>query len=505
MDVGERYVLGRLVGEGATAFVHEAQDTLLQREVAVKVFRDADLGDGRSERISEEVRILTALTHPHLLPLYDTGRDADGRRFLVMPLVRGTTLARLVARGPVPPREVKRIGAALAEALAHIHARGVVHRDVKPSNVLLDHDGTPYLADFGFAHAEDGPALTATNCVVGTAGYLAPEQAEGAAVTPATDVYALGLVLLEALTGERAYRGTPLERAVANALKPPAIPARLGAGWLAVLRALTAREAAARPPAERVPELLLGAEDELPQVTAVDATMELTPVLFEAPDHPVPALTVASPGDEGEESGRGATAVDGAIAVTGAGAVLGAEAVAGASGSDAGGASAGSKAAASTASGAGTLTASRLRHAPRRLATVGMAALAATAFLGVGAGTHWLSSGAGAAPADPARQPPSATPSAAETPGAGAAGTPQGSAATPSQVTVSVPVSASGTVPAVRNSVFPASDVQRPADQVLTGPAKCRADAGPDGGHGDGHGKHKCAGGDPGPGGGGSR
>ncbi|NUR59558.1 MAG: protein kinase [Catenulispora sp.] len=456
MDVGERYVLGRLVGEGATAFVHEARDTLLERTVAVKVFRDVDLGDSRCERISEEVRILTALTHPHLLPLYDTGRDADGRRFLVMPLVRGTTLARLAARGPVPPHEVKRIGAALAEALSHIHARGVVHRDVKPSNVLLDHDGTPFLADFGFAHAEDGPALTATNCVVGTAGYLAPEQAAGAAVTPAADVYALGLVLLEALTGERAYRGTPLERAVANALKPPAIPARLGAGWLAVLRALTAREPSARPPAQRVPELLAGAEDELPRVTALDETMELTPVLAVVPDHPIPAVTVAPRGDDASDTASPTGLV-------------------GSGGS--GGGSGRSDVPANAA--AGTVT--RPRPTPRRLTTVGAVALAATAFLGLGAGTQWLSSGAGATPTDRSTPPPA--PSTSATPGAGAAGR-QSPAPTPSPVTGSATSSAPGT------SAFPASNVQRPADQVLTGSAKCHS--GDDGGHGNGHGKHKC-------------
>ena len=275
MDVGRRYVLGRLVGEGATACVYEAEDTVLRREVAVKVFRYTDIGDTRSERVDEETRILASLTHPHLLPVYDSGRGTDDHRFIVMPLVRGTTLARLAARGPVEPREAKRIGEALAGALAHIHAGGIVHRDVKPSNVLLAADGTPYLADFGYAHADDGPALTSTGCVVGTAGYLAPEQAQGLSVTSATDVYALGLVLLEALTGERAYQGTPMERATANALRPPRIPARLGPGWMRVLRTMTAKDPSARPKAGEISALLAVAEDELPVVTASDHTMQL--------------------------------------------------------------------------------------------------------------------------------------------------------------------------------------------------------------------------------------
>lgn len=278
MDVGERYVLGRLIGEGATARVYEAQDTVLQREVAVKVFRQPESGDSMSERIDEETRILASLAHPHLLPVFDSGCGADGHRFIVMPLVRGTTLALELTRGPLAPREVKRIGEALAGALAYVHERGIVHRDVKPSNVLLAEDGTPYLADFGFAHAVDGPALTATDCIVGTAGYLAPEQAEGLPVTPAVDVYALGLVLLEALTAEREYRGTPLERATANALRPPGIPARLGPGWLRVLRTLTARTPSARPAAAGVGALLAAGEDALPEVTAFDGTMELSAV-----------------------------------------------------------------------------------------------------------------------------------------------------------------------------------------------------------------------------------
>lgn len=275
MDVGSRYVLGQLIGEGATAYVYEAEDTVLQRQVAVKVFRDLDIGDRSSERVDEETRILASLAHPHLLSIYDSGRGVDGHRFLVMPLIRGTTLARLVAQGPVAPLEVKRIGKALSEALVHIHARGIVHRDVKPSNVLLAEDGTPYLADFGFAHAHDSPALTATDCIVGTAGYLAPEQATGLPVTPAVDVYALGLVLLEALTGERAYRGTPLERATANALRPPEIPARLGPGWLKVLRTMTAKAPSARPTTSAVSVLIDAGEDVLPEITASGDTMTL--------------------------------------------------------------------------------------------------------------------------------------------------------------------------------------------------------------------------------------
>jgi eukaryotic-like serine/threonine-protein kinase len=299
VDIMGRYRLGEPIGAGATARVFEVVDTVLEREAAIKVFRsvecDDDQGDDQAARFEEEVRLLSSLVHPHLVPLYDAGIE-DEHRFIVMPLVRGTTLAKSIAdEGPLPPRDAKAIGTAMADALAYVHARGIVHRDVKPSNILLAEDGTPYLADFGFAHSEESPALTATNCVVGTAGYLSPEQAEGRSAQPASDVYALGLVLLEALTGRAAYSGTLIERATANALRPPSIPAGFGPEWFATLTAMTARDPADRPTAAAAGELLSRVEEEPPEVTAFADTMELPAVRAEIPVAP-PRRRVASLG-----------------------------------------------------------------------------------------------------------------------------------------------------------------------------------------------------------------
>jgi serine/threonine protein kinase len=223
--IGARYRIAERVGTGAASEVYAALDLDSGQQVAVKILREG-AGPVLHDRFLEETRILTGLVHPNLLPLLDAGLDGDAP-FLVMPLVKGTNLER--EAGPKPPEWVRRVGAAVADALAYIHARGIVHRDITPGNILLDRDEHVYLSDFGIAKAWDGPALTAENYVAGTAGYLAPEQAEGRGASSASDVYALGLVLLEALTGVREYSGTPFERAVAAATRSPRIPPALGA------------------------------------------------------------------------------------------------------------------------------------------------------------------------------------------------------------------------------------------------------------------------------------
>ncbi|HJQ04092.1 MAG TPA: serine/threonine-protein kinase [Nocardioides sp.] len=253
--LNDRYRVGSRVGSGGMADVHRATDELLGREVAVKLLRAGD-----TRRFATEACTAAALNHPGIVTVLDARLDEE-RPYLVMELIDGPNLAQEIAEGPLDPERVRAIGRQLAEALAHAHAQGVIHRDVKPANVLLRADGTACLADFGIARTADGPATdTATGMVVGSPAYIAPEQVAGEAVGPAADVYSLGLVLLEALTGRRAFNGTGVEVAYARVHSAPIIPVSLGPRWVSALAAMTARMPQDRPAAAEVGRLLSGPE-----------------------------------------------------------------------------------------------------------------------------------------------------------------------------------------------------------------------------------------------------
>ena len=197
-----RYRMERRLGAGGFGVVWLAWDEKLEREVAVKVIPGEG---GAGERVEREARAAARLNHPGIVGIYELASD-EHDVYLVSELVRGRTLAELTKAGAISDRDVARIGTALCEALEHAHARGVIHRDVKPHNVMVLADpaagaGFAKLADFGVAHVATGDPLTRTGDVVGTLAYMAPEQAEGARVTPACDVYALALTLYEAWTG----------------------------------------------------------------------------------------------------------------------------------------------------------------------------------------------------------------------------------------------------------------------------------------------------------------
>jgi serine/threonine protein kinase len=249
-----RYRLGPRLGRGGMADVHEAHDLRLDRPVAIKRYRHVAHGVGL-RRFMAEAELLAGLSHPGLLTIFDVSFDGE-HPFLVLRLAAGGTLRDRLDSGPLAQDRVAEIGMAIAEVLSYVHSQGIVHRDVKPSNVLFDADGDCYLADFGIARALGAAHLTDSREFVGTAAYLAPEQVVDREVGPAADVYALGLLLLECLTGLPEYTGTDVEMALARLSRPPRIPGDWGPPWRAVLSAMTATDPAARPDAARCAVLL---------------------------------------------------------------------------------------------------------------------------------------------------------------------------------------------------------------------------------------------------------
>jgi len=199
-----RFLIERRIGSGGFGVVYEAWDGRLERTVAVKAIESH--GEAAA-RVLREAQAAARLNHPGIVTLYEMGEE-DGAALLVTELVDGSPLASLNAAGSLSDREVGEIGADLCEALDHAHSRGVVHRDIKPQNVLVAPEGEfrAKLMDFGVARLADGAALTAPGDVVGTLAYMAPEQAEGAPVGPAADVYALALTLYECWSGENPNR-----------------------------------------------------------------------------------------------------------------------------------------------------------------------------------------------------------------------------------------------------------------------------------------------------------
>jgi eukaryotic-like serine/threonine-protein kinase len=196
------------------------RDERLDREVAVKRLH-ADSPVDVEQRFVREAKLGASLNHPNLVSVFDTATDDEGV-LIVMEYVEGEALARTLKRGPLPPERVAAMMRDLGSALDHAHAQGVVHRDVKPGNVLLRRDGVTKLVDLGIATAQDHTRLTHSGMVLGTAAYMAPEQLEGGETTAATDVYALAVVAYEALTGERAREGrTPIQIAHRIATEPP--------------------------------------------------------------------------------------------------------------------------------------------------------------------------------------------------------------------------------------------------------------------------------------------
>jgi eukaryotic-like serine/threonine-protein kinase len=215
------------LGRGGMGVVYLARQARPARLVALKVILAATHADAeRRARFLAEADAIARLRHPHIVQVYQVGQHG-GVPFLALEFVGGGTLAQRLAGGPLPPRQAAQLLEALARAVQHAHRHGVVHRDLKPANVLLTEEGQPKVADFGLAR-QPGPALTATGAVLGTPSYMAPEQAAGEAVGPAADVYALGAVLYEALTGRPPFRAaSALETLGQVRTQEPVAPSQL--------------------------------------------------------------------------------------------------------------------------------------------------------------------------------------------------------------------------------------------------------------------------------------
>ncbi|HEX5585673.1 MAG TPA: protein kinase [Acidimicrobiia bacterium] len=298
--VGGRYRIGSLLAAGGMAEVYRAADERLGRDVALKILSGTTATE--HARFRREVDVLAHLDHPNLVRLYDAGElEGSARPFLVLELVDGSTLAERLAVGPLPAPVAARIGHELAGALAVAHASGVVHRDVKPSNVLIDVDGRARLTDFGVAHDAAASTLTDIDAVPGTAAYMAPEQVRGEHATTAIDVYALGLVVLECCTGTRAFPGTLHESALSRLTARPDVPDTLATPLRDALAAMTALDPADRPTAaEAALAFALASETSRPDTAppaavTTPAASAPTTLAGAAPTMAAPLAAVVSP------------------------------------------------------------------------------------------------------------------------------------------------------------------------------------------------------------------
>jgi len=258
-----RYRPLRILARGGSSSVYRGRDEILGRDVAIKLFNAGALADVRKQQ--EELRLLASLSHHGVVAVIDAGIDdstpADPRPFIVMELVRGLTVRQAISERQLSAREIGEIGFEIAEVLEYIHHRGVIHSDITPSNIMLVDYGTQHsrsrarLTDFGISI----DTLTRKNYIDGLAGtitYMSPEQATSRPLGPASDIYSLGLVLIECFTREPVFPGTAVSSAVARLSQDPEIPSWVDAHLSPVLASMTEREPSHRPTAGELIEAL---------------------------------------------------------------------------------------------------------------------------------------------------------------------------------------------------------------------------------------------------------
>jgi serine/threonine-protein kinase len=314
--LGERYRLVRMIGSGGMGTVWEAGDETLGRPVAVKVLSESlAAGERAVRRFEREAQAAARLSGPYIAAVYDFGRS-EGRPYIVMELVRGEALAdRLAREGPLPPQEAARIARQVAEALEEAHRAGIVHRDVKPGNVMLTAAGDVKVMDFGIAAAAWAERVTTSGLVLGTPSYLAPEQAKSEKTTPASDVYALGAMLYEMVAGRPPFVAeSPVALALAHIREDPrpldqvaeGVPPNIASASMAAL----AKDPAERPPSAAafasmlreptLPSPSIAALEETTQVAPLapgpEETTQVAPVI-PGPEETVPLSPVRHPGD----------------------------------------------------------------------------------------------------------------------------------------------------------------------------------------------------------------
>jgi eukaryotic-like serine/threonine-protein kinase len=248
--LGDRYQLDEPIGTGGYCEVWRATDTVLARPVAIKLLHPGYAHQAEAlARFQAEARHAGSFSHPNIARVYDYGEPVAGQPpYLVMELVEGPSLAVILGRGPLDAARAMDAIAQSAVGLQAAHSAGLIHRDVKPANILFAPDGMVKITDFGIAHAVGAAPLTSTGMVMGTPGYIAPERVSGAQAQPPSDLYALGIVAYECLTGAQPFTGSALEVALAHRDRPlPPLPAWVPAGVVELVMRLTAKDPAWRP------------------------------------------------------------------------------------------------------------------------------------------------------------------------------------------------------------------------------------------------------------------